>query len=101
MEWLLGFCYVVGMRPKGSPEVLEARRRIAARLFAQGKSLTEVAAAVGSSVSSASRWRKRWRHGGARGVIRKPHLGPPQRLADDQRRHLIAALDQGPAAWGF
>ena len=93
--------YSTAMRPKGSPESLEARRRIAARLFAQGKSLTEVAAVVGASVSSASRWRKRWRHGGTRGLRRKPHFGPRQRLTGDQRRQLIAALDKGPTAWGF
>lgn len=89
------------MRPKGSPEALEARRRIAARLFAQGKSLTEVAAAVGSSVSSASRWRTAWRHGGARRLGRILHPGPQPRLTGKQQLQLVAALDQGPNAWGF
>ena len=51
------------MRPTGSPETLEARRKIAARLFERGMPLTEVAAVVGSSVSSAYRWRNAWRHG--------------------------------------
>jgi transposase len=89
------------MRPKGSPETLEARRIIAARLFAQGKSLTEVAAAVGSSVSSASRWREKWKRRGDHGLARKPHPGPQPRLTAVQRRQLVAALDQGPQAWGF
>lgn len=89
------------MRPTGSPETLEARRKIAARLFAQGKTLTEVAATVGSSVSSASRWRRAWKRWGERGLKAKPHSGPPPRLTKAQRRKLITALDRGPQAWGF
>jgi transposase len=60
------------MRPTGDPAALEARRKIAARLFAQGNSLTEVAAAVGSSVSSASRWRRAWKRRGEQGLAAKP-----------------------------
>lgn len=80
---------------------MEARRRIAARLFAQGKSLTEVAAAVGSSVSSASRWRKIWRRRGDRGLVPKRHPGPRRKLTVVQQRQLVSALDQGPEAWEF
>ena len=97
--WLLW--YTQAMRPTGTPEALEARRRIAARLFAQGKSLTEVAAAVGCSVSSASRWRRAWKRRGERGLARKPHAGPSPRLTKPQRRELVRALDRGPEAWGF
>jgi len=71
------------MRPSGSPEVLETRRRIAARLFERGMTLTEVAAAVGASVSSAHRWR------------RKP------KLSAHQRSELVAALKQGTRHWGY
>ena len=41
------------MRPSGTPDSLEVRRKIAARLFERGMKLSEVAAIVGSSVSSA------------------------------------------------
>jgi putative transposase len=87
------------MRPKGSPESLEVRRKIAARLFARGMSLTEVAAAVGSSVSSASRWRTAWRHGGK--LRPKPHHGPEAKLSDLQRSRLVEALLQGTHHWGY
>lgn len=87
------------MRPKGSPESLEVRRRIAARLFARGMSLTEVAAVVGSSVSSASRWRKSWSHGGK--LRPKRHRGPVARLSDKQKIRLISALSQGTRCWGY
>lgn len=89
------------MRPKGTPEALEARRRIAARLFAQGKTLTEVAAAIGCSVSSASRWRAAWKRRGARGLAPKRHAGPAPRLSEAQKRELRSALNRGSQAWGY
>jgi|SRR6185437_16817443 len=89
------------MRPSGSPEALEARRCVAARLFAQGKSLAEVAASVGASVSSASRWKKAWRHGGLRKLKAKRHLGPDPKLEPHQQRQLLVALKLGTRHWNY
>ena len=89
------------MRPIGTPEALEARRCVAARLFAQGKSLAEVAACVGSSVSSASRWKHAWQHGGVRTLKAKPHAGPEPKLQPQQQRQLLAALKLGTQHWGY
>jgi transposase len=89
------------MRPVGTPEALEARRRVAARLFAQGKSLAEVAAAVGSSKFSASRWKDAWRHGGVRTLAAKPHPGPAPKLQPSEQRELRAALKLGTRYWGY
>jgi transposase len=89
------------MRPTGNPAALEARRKIAARLFAQGKTLTEVAAAVGSSVSSASRWRRVWKRRGESGLAAKAHAGPIPRLTKAQQHSLVTALSRGPQFWGF
>jgi transposase len=74
---------------------------IAARLFAQGKSLTEVAATVGCSKSSASRWKQAWKGGGVEALRPKPNLGPKARLNPQQQRRLLAALSQGTARWGY
>lgn len=87
------------MRSCGSPEVLEVRRTIAARLFERGVSLTEVAAIVGSSVSSAHRWREAWRRGS--GLQAKPHPGRTPKLSVPQRTDLVAALSQGTRTWGY
>ena len=87
------------MRPSGSPESLEVRRKIAARLFERGMNLTEVAAAVGASVSSASRWRKAWRHGSR--LCAKPHRGRRPKLSPYQRTKLVSALSQGTRYWGY
>jgi transposase len=87
------------MRPSGSPESLETRRKIAARLFERGMTLTDVAAAVGSSVSSAHRWKKAWRHGSK--LLARPHPGRRPRLSSQQRTKLIAALSRGTRHWGY
>ena len=87
------------MRPHVSPEVLEARRRIAARLFERGMSLTEVAATVGASVSSAHRWRQAWDNGSE--LQGKLHPGRRSRLTRHQREQLIAALLRGTRYWGY
>lgn len=87
------------MRPIGSPEALEARRVIAARLFERGTSLTEVAAVVGSSVSSACRWRKAWKHGSK--LRSKPHPGRSPKLSTHQLTELVAALARGTRCWGY
>jgi transposase len=74
---------------------------IAARLFAQGKSLAEVAAAVGSSKSSASRWKQVWEQGGEEALRAKPHPGADPKMKPQQRRRLLAALKQGPRRFGY
>jgi transposase len=74
---------------------------IAARLFAQGKSLTEVAATVGCSKSSASRWKQAWEQGGKPALRSKPNLGPKPKLDSPQQRRLLAALKQGTSQWGY
>lgn len=89
------------MRPSGSPEALEARRKIAARLFAQGKTLTEVAAAVGCSVSSAYRWKERWRHGGSRSLRARRHLGRQPKMSPEQHKELLVALKRGTGYWNY
>lgn len=87
------------MRPRGSPETLELRRKIAARLFERGMSLTEVAAAVGSSVSSAHRWRDAWKHGST--LRPRSHPGRVPRLSGKQQRALVDALCKGTRTWGY
>lgn len=81
--------------------MLEARRRIAARLLAQGKTLTEVAAAVGASVSSVKRWNDALASGGMSALASKPHPGPPPRLTSADREFLLAALNAGASVWDF
>jgi len=81
--------------------VLEVRRRIAARLLAQGNTLTEVAAAVGASVSSVKRWKDAVAHRGEAALASVPHPGRTPKLAAADRGRLLAALNAGAEHWGF
>jgi transposase len=92
---------MVYMRPHGSPEVLEARRHIAARLLAQGDTLTKVAAAVDASVSSVKRWKEGLAHGGMSALASKRHHGPTPKLTSADHRHLLEALNAGAEDCGF
>jgi len=89
------------MRPSGSPEVLEARRRIAARLLSQGKPVTEVAAAVNASLSSVMRWRDAFAIGGESALAPKSHHGRPSKLDAVQQQRLLLALNHGARFWDF
>jgi transposase len=89
------------MRPHGTAQQLEARRRRAAELLQQGKTLTEVARLVGSSVSSVSRWRDALDRGGEQALAPKPAPGRPAWLSEAQRRRLLRVLQAGPRRQGF
>lgn len=101
MEYFPVTCYLAGMRPHGTAQQLEARRRRAVELLQQGKTLSEVARLVGASVSSASRWRDAVAENGKQALAPKPVPGRPPRLSEKQRQHLLKALARGPRHWGF
>lgn len=89
------------MRTKGSAEVLEERRRLAARMLDQRYTVAEVMAAVGASESSVKRWKRAVREGGLEALKAKPHAGKPWRLTADQRQELVPILLGGARAAGF
>lgn len=89
------------MRPKGSAEALEMRRRLAGRLLQEGKGVREVARLVGVAPSSVSRWKADLERGGLEALCAKPHPGRPARLTERQREELAQILLRGPVAAGF
>ena len=89
------------MRPKGSAEALEVRRRIAGRLLEQGKGIREVARLVGAAPGSVLRWKQALEEGGKEALAAKPHPGRPPRLTTEQKEGLKAILLLGPRAAGF
>lgn len=89
------------MRPKGSAEALEMRRRIAVRMLQQGKGIREVSRAVGVSAASVSRWNKVLQDQGWEALRAKPHPGKPSRLTPEQKERLAEILRQGAKAAGF
>lgn len=86
------------MRPKGSAETLEARRRLAANLLTKGRGIREVARTIGAAPSSVKRWKDALEQGGKNALKSKPHTGRPSRLSPKQRQHLLRILQQGPRA---
>ena len=95
-RWLLG-----GMRPRGSADELERRRRRAVALVAEGLSLSAVARRVGAAVSAVWNWRETVRRRGLKGLQPKPVPGRPLKLTRPQRRRLPALLLRGARAHGY
>jgi len=89
------------MRPHGSPEDLEQRRRRAIDLLKAGASITAVARGLGCSHSSVILWRDAVKQRGLTALKAKPAPGRPPKLTAQQRAKLPRLLLRGPAAWGF
>ncbi len=83
------------------PVVCEARRLRAAELLAQGRSVTEAAAAVGASKESVRRWRAQLATGGREALRRRRAGGRPPKLTDAQVVKVEQALEAGAKACGF
>jgi transposase len=89
------------MRPKGSAEVLEVRRRIAGNLLQEGKGIRAVARLVEASPSAVHGWKQALAEGGPDALKAKPHPGRPGQLTATQKAELEQKLLDGPLAAGF
>ncbi len=87
------------MRPKGTPEELERRRRRAVELVDQGESPTVVARILGVRTTSLHRWRRLARQ--PHGLDARPVPGPPPGLSDYHLRKLERLLAQGAKKHGW
>ena len=73
----------------------------AARLYEHDVTPVQVAHWLRVSTKSAYQWRRRWRAGGDVALASKGPGGAVCRLDDRQVARLRAALEGGPAAWGW
>jgi transposase len=89
------------MRPSGSPEELERRRRRAIALLQQGMAPVEVARIVGVDRRSVRRWRVNYDRDGPAGVGAQPVPGRPSKLDQRRRTQLERVLLRGAEAAGF
>jgi transposase len=89
------------MRPHGTPQQLEKRRRLAIRLLKQGHTYRSVAKEVGASTSSVVRWQQAYRKKGRAGLKPKPHMGRPPLLSNGQKKALVHILAKGPLEAGY
>ena len=88
------------MRPKGSAEVLAARRRRALALLDEGESLSEAARRVDCQASSVMRWRDARARKGDKAFEVGCSPGRPPRLNEVHKRRLVRLLLKGPLAHG-
>lgn len=88
------------MRPIGTAEQLEDRRRRAAEMLQAGLQQCEVAERLGVRPSSVSKWAKALRENGEDGLQAVRHPRAPA-LSDVDLARLETVLLQGPEAHGF
>jgi len=89
------------MRPHGSVEQLESRRRRAIAMIQEGTSRAEVARRLGVGSGSVTRWWQAYEAEGEEGLAAKPHLGAKPKLSPRQRQWLVQRLMKGAKANGF
>jgi transposase len=89
------------MRPIGTPQQLEKRRRLAIEMLKAGKPAATVARAVSASRSSVQRWQECYERDGAAGLGSKPIPGRPARLTDKQKARLERLLLKGAVKAGY
>lgn len=88
------------MRPVGTAEELERRRRRAVALIEQGESPTVIARMLGVARGSLYRW-KHAADQAADGLAAKPHPGRTRRMTESQQQQLAHLLLQDATAHGW
>jgi transposase len=89
------------MRPTGTKQQLEIRRRVAMALLDVGWGVRQVARQVNASPGSVCRWRDTRAQHGEAGLTAKRHPGSKPKLTAVQRQQLIELLRQGARAHGW
>jgi transposase len=89
------------MRPQGSAEELERRRRRALELIDQGEDKDDVAYFLDVTRRSIDRWIRARRLRGDQALCAKPHPGAPSRLTPGQQRQVIGWISRSPTEFGY
>lgn len=89
------------MRPHGSAEELERRRRHGVALVRKGHGVREVARMVGVTPGAVVAWREQYEKKGEKGLAAKPHPGRKPKLSVIQRKKLLRLLKKGAQIHGF
>lgn len=89
------------MRPHGTQEQLERRRRRAIELLGKGSKVPAIAKKLKCSTSSVYTWQKQYRQQGEEGLSSKEVAGRPSKLNERQRRELVEILLQGAMKSGY
>ena len=79
----------------------EQVRLQAAGMFEHGEDAGQIASSLRVSTKSVYQWRRAWQAGGEGALASKGAGGNPCKLDEEQIAQLLAALDAGPAAYGW
>ena len=79
----------------------EQVRLQAAQMFEHDEDARQIARSLRVSTKSVYHWRRAWRSGGEAALASKGAGGNPCKLDEEQLAQLRAALEAGPAAWGW
>ena len=89
-----------GLTAEGRARRERVRLR-AAEMFARDADPVQIAGSLRVSTKSVYQWRRAWRAGGAAALASRGPGGSACRLGDGQVAQLRAALEAGPAAFGW
>lgn len=89
------------MATKRDHAQMEQRRRKAARMFEQDRSVSEVVRRLGVARQVVYRWRDAWKAGGEAALVSKGPAGRKPRLNSRQTQRIVDALVKGPLAQGY
>ncbi len=89
------------MRPKGSKEELEIRRKSAIFLLNKGYTTAEVADILECTPRSVVRWRSMYENGGMKGLDKIRHRGRIHLLKPEQLEKVDQAIIEGPRSNGI
>jgi transposase len=89
------------MRSQGTAQELEQRRRLAVQRVNEGWKQKDVAAFLGVTERTITRWMAAYREGGDAAIAAKPTPGRPPKLSQRQERSVLAWLAKSPEAFGY
>ena len=89
------------MRPTGTTQQLEQRRRRAIALLDAGYGVRETARRVGASPGSVTQWRQAYEKNGEQALTAHSPPGRSPQLNDRQTRRLEQLLLRGPGRHGY
>jgi transposase len=89
------------MRSQGSAAQREERRRLAVQRVQGGWLQQDVAAFLGVTERTVSRWLAAYHARGDEGLAARPHPGPAPRLTPAQEREVLSWLARRPRDFGF
>jgi transposase len=89
------------MRPQGSPQELERRRKRAVQAVREGSTPAEVARVLGVSDRSVRRWVAAARDRGDEALAAVAHPGPKPKLNGNQQRQVLSWIKRSPTEFGF